>query len=320
MTTDKAKYREWCAKEQGIPVFSQNWWLDAVCGDANWDVILIEKNGAIAASMPFYMKKRGPFSLLTMPPLTQTLGPYITYREGLSHMDKLSHEKKIIGEMIRRLPRFDHCLIKCSYRLTNWLPFHWAGFNQQTAYTYVIPDLQNLERVFSNFDYSKKKDIKKAKKLVEIGFDLTPREFYENHTLTLGKQQSAIIYSFELFKRIYEAAYARNTGRVIYAKDRYGNLHAALFAIWGPEGAYDLISTIDPDYRISGAASLLVQEIIRYVSTFTNRFDFEGSMIEGVEASFRKFGSVQTPYLIITKTPSRLLRLREAIISLLKSK
>jgi len=111
-----------------------------------------------------------------------------------------------------------------------------------------------------------------------------------------------------LFKKIHDSAYENNSGRTIAAYDKDGNLHCALFVIWDEMSAYDLISTIDPKYRNIGAASLLIKEIIAYVSTFVNKFDFEGSMIEPVERSFRQFGAVQTPYFSISKTNSKLIK------------
>lgn len=74
-----------------------------------------------------------------------------------------------------------------------------------------------------------------------------------------------------------------------------------MLVIWDENSAYDLISTIDPTYRNSGAASLLILEMIKYLQKITLKFDFEGSMIENVENSFRQFGAVQTPYFQITK-------------------
>lgn len=316
--TPQERYREWSAQQTDLPVFAHGWWLDAACGEKNWDAILVEENGAIVATFPYYLKKRGPFSLIAIPRLTQTLGPHIVYPHGISHSDRLSLEKKTLTAMIQRLPRYDHCRVKASYRLTNWLPFYWAGFQQQTAYTYVIPDLTNLESVLANFDYSKRKDINKAKKAVEPVFNIGAEAFYRNLELTFGKRGAAVGYSFEIFRRLHDAALAHNSGCTIGAKDRDGNLHAALFIVWSKEAAYDLVSTIDPDFRNSGAATLLVQEAIRHVSTFTDRFDFEGSMIEGVEASFRKFGTVQTPYFVLTRTPSLLLRLRAAAMFVVK--
>jgi len=63
----------------------------------------------------------------------------------------------------------------------------------------------------------------------------------------------------------------------------------------------------DPDYRHSGSATLLVKHAIQYVSQYTNVFDFEGSMIEGVEKSFRKFGAKQHRFLCIAKDSRNIL-------------
>jgi hypothetical protein len=46
-------------------------------------------------------------------------------------------------------------------------------------------------------------------------------------------------------------------------------------------------------------------EAIKFASTVTKRFDFEGSMIEPVERFFRAFGAKQTPYFALTHRPSR---------------
>ena len=37
--TNKEKYYTFCDIEKTVPIFSQAWWLDAVCGD-DWDVCL----------------------------------------------------------------------------------------------------------------------------------------------------------------------------------------------------------------------------------------------------------------------------------------
>ena len=316
----KERYRRWCESEPLIPIFSQPWWLDAVCTDGTWDVIVIEEKGVIVATLPLYIRQRGPFSSITMPRLTPTLGPYITCPSDISHWKRLSWEMKILDAMIRQMPRTDRIVICCHYKFTNWLPFYWAGYKQQTAYTYMLPDLSDLDRVFAGFASSRKRNIRRAQKLVRVGYEMSPEAFYEHRERTLRKKGRKTSYSFELLSRIYYAAYARGAGRVIiHAEDSAGRLHAALFVVWAPEGAYNLISTIDPNHRDSGAGSLLFHDVIRYVASFTNRFDFEGSMIESVEGSYRRFGSLQTPYFILTKTPSRLLRVHEAASLILRS-
>lgn len=317
MSTAKNKYRHWCRTIPAMPVFSKDWWLDAACGEENWDVILVEDRGEVVASFPYFLKRRSLFSILSMPPLTQKLGPFIVYPEGVPEAARLSLDKRVMTEIIDSLPPHDRFQVHFDHAITNWLPFYWRGFSQTTAYTYVVPDICDPDAVLATFENSKKGDIKKAARLVDVEFDLTAEAFYEHRKLALLKQGQTVSYSFETFKRIFQAAYAAASGKSIAARGKDGSIHAALFIVWSEEAAYYLVTSVDPDHRKSGALSLLTLEAIRHASAYTKRFDFEGSMIEGVEASYRKFGTVQTPYMFITRTSSRLLRMREAALSAL---
>lgn len=317
--TNKEKYRDFCKKEKNIPVFSKDWWLDSVCGEDNWDVVIVEKEQEILASLPYNKTRKAIFDIITMPKLTQTMGVYIKYPDIQKYDKKLSYEKDMMNKLIQQLPIVDMFSQNFHYSITNWLPFYWNGYEQTTRYTYVIEDLTDLERVFSNFSHSKRKNIKKAEKLVQIKFDISSKDFYENHKMTLAKQKSKIAYSYEQFSQMYNNTYKNNSGRTIYAIDSENNIHAALFVIWDNNSAYDLISTIDPDFRNSGAASLLIKEIIKYVSSKTNKFDFEGSMIEQVESSFRQFGAKQKPYFKISKTNSKLLKIEKTLKDIVKT-
>jgi len=95
-------YRAFCASHPGIPIFSQPWWLDAVC-PGEWDLILIEKNRKIAAVFPYYKTKiKRIFTHIGMPPLTQKLGPYIDYGNGkLTEMKKIGYDHEIYNAIKR---------------------------------------------------------------------------------------------------------------------------------------------------------------------------------------------------------------------------
>ena len=312
--TNKEKYTIFCEQNDFVPIFSQPWWMDAVCIDGYWDVLLYEKNEEILGALPYYVKKRWGISYITQPEFTQNNGVVIKYPQNQKYEKKLSYEKEVMTALIEQLEGLSVAFYQQAFncRYTNWLPFYWKGYSQSTSYTYRIEDITEIDKVLENFDYSKKKNINKALKSVDVSYDLSAEQFYENHKISLEKQNDTIGYSFKLFKRIYDAAYSHGKGKVICCRDKEKNIHVALFVIWDAETAYDLISTIDPEYRNSGAASLAVYEIIKYVKTQgITGFDFEGSMIEGVENSFRKFCTVQTPYFFICKimTKNPLLRI-----------
>jgi len=307
MLTSKNKkiFRTLCSKEISIPIFSQAWWLDAVCGKDNWNVVLVEKGGVVQAAMPYYMPKPG---FIRMPPLTQNMGVWYRLANGKEYK-QLYREKELANMLIDALPPFQYFAQNFHYSIVNWQAFYWRKFKQTTRYTYIIPDISDLDAVVTNFSHAKRKNLKKAEKKVTIHFDLDKQSFYDNHVLTLGKQGAKIQYSRDLFYRIYDAAYENNNCRTIYATDSNDNLHSALFVVWDSMSAYELISSIDPDFRNSGSATLLTREIIRYVSQYVSTFDFEGSMIETVADSFRQFGSTAMPYSAVWKDNRSLLSL-----------
>jgi len=74
-----------------------------------------------------------------------------------------------------------------------------------------------------------------------------------------------------------------------------------VFIVWQDSCAYYIAGGSDPALRHSGAHSLVMWEAIQYVSQFTDHFDFEGSMVPGVERFFREFGATQTPYFTLTR-------------------
>jgi len=76
---NKKKFRTLCSKEISIPIFIQAWWLDAVCGNDNCDVVIAEKGGVIPAAIPYYMPKRG---FIRMTPLTQHMGVWYRHIGG----------------------------------------------------------------------------------------------------------------------------------------------------------------------------------------------------------------------------------------------
>ncbi|MDI2587658.1 hypothetical protein OR571_11170 [Psychrobacillus sp. NEAU-3TGS] len=96
---NREKYRELCKKEKNIPIFSKDWWLDAVAGEGKWDVILVEKGDEIVASLPYVIKKKFSFNYITMPMLTQTAGIWIKYPEGQKYVKKYLLKEKFVKKL-----------------------------------------------------------------------------------------------------------------------------------------------------------------------------------------------------------------------------
>lgn len=309
MKDRKEIYRSFCNEEVSIPLFSRDWWLDAVCGEENWDVAIAENDGQIMASMPYYVKKKFVLTLLRMPPLTQTLGPWIRPNKG-KYATRLAYEKDVMTELIRQLPPCDNFQQNWNYGYTNWLPFYWNGFEQTTYYTYKIEDLTDLDAIWKEFQDKVRGDIRKASNRFQIAVreDLGIEEFIDLNCKTFERQGMQPPYSKELVKQIDVTCKERDCRKIFIAEDAEGRRHAGIYIVWDENTAYYLMGGSHSDFRNSGASSLLLWEAIRHASTVTKSFDFEGSMIENIERFTRGFGAVQKLLFSISKTNSFSLR------------
>lgn len=316
----KEKYREFCQKEKNIPIFSKDWWLDSVCGKDDWGVVMIEKGGSVVASMPYYMIRNKRFKFLAMPKLTQNLGPYIVYPKNQSYYKKLSFEKDIMFEIENKLPKVDSFSQNFHYNVTNWLPFFWRGYSQTTFYTYTIDNLQSLDDVSSKVTSSYRNKIKKAEKIVEISKGLAIEDFYDINRKTFERQNIETPYDLSFIKKHDEYLAKKNSREIFYALDADKRIHSALYLTWDANSAYVHMVGEDPEFRNSGAGILLIKEAVLYSKDTlkVDTFDFEGSMIEGVEQVRRSFGAKQKPYSQITKVNSKFLDVIKSIKRILK--
>jgi lipid II:glycine glycyltransferase (peptidoglycan interpeptide bridge formation enzyme) len=304
------KYRILCTQEPTIPLFSQACWLDATAGVGMWDVALVLENGQIVASMPYVVKKKFGFTIVTQPILTQSLGPWV--RPSMAKYSReLALQHKRIKELFIQLPKFDHFQQSWHYSVGNWLPAYWMGYQVTTRYTYIVSDLNNLEKVLSNFDSSYRNKINKAKKIVLAKHDLPIDDFYKINSLTFDRQKIKAPYSLE-FIRLHDTKLSEiGKRKIFFAEDSEGRIHSALYLTWDYHSSYVHMVGEDPSLRNSGAGILLIWEAMKYTVNVLklDRFDFEGSIMENVEPVRRDCGGVQTPYFTVSKTTSRLLKL-----------
>lgn len=303
---NKDAYRCLCETEKSIPLFSQPWWLDAAVGERRWDVVTVEKNGRIMAALPYYTKRQLGLTLLTQPALTQTLGPWLLP----DYAKTFARRKELMHALVERLPHFHHYAQNWHYSQSNCLPLLWQGFRQTTRYTYILPDLSDPQTLWNDLQENIRREIRKASNRfkIKIRDDLGIIDFLALNRLTFDRQSMPAPYSESLVERIDSACSARNSRKIFIAEDDQGRRHAGVYLIWDESSAYYLMGGGDPELRNSGATSLCMWEAIRFASTVTRSFDFEGSMLEPVERFFRAFGAIQQPFLSVSKTPSRLLR------------
>jgi hypothetical protein len=246
------------------------------------------------------VRRRYGLTTIVQPQLTQTLGPWLA-PTATKYAKRIETEKRLLGQLIAELPAFDFFRMSFAPSLTNWLPFHWAGFEANARCTYRIEDLTDLDRVRSDFQSEIRRGVRKAQESLEVDPDFPLDALLRLNAQTFARQGLRTPYTDAFLRRLDAACAARGARRIIAAVDARGRAHAALYVVWDERTLYALVNARDPDVQVFGANALVYWEAIRLASEVSQVFDFEGSMLEPIEHFVREFGGRQTPYLCVSK-------------------
>jgi Acetyltransferase (GNAT) domain len=285
---------------QANAIFQQPWWLDAVA-PGRWDQATVERDGRVVARLPYVVRGRRRLRILTMPPLTQTLGPWLE-RSAAKPANALGEEHELLAALEAALPRTDAFVQNFSPAMLNALPFHWAGYQLELQYTYRLEDLGSEEALWDGLRGNIRREIRKARGRVEVRENIPLDRFHSIWAKTFARQGLRTPVSLAELERLDAACAARGARAMLCAQDDESRLHAVSYVVWDRHAAFYLIGGGDPELRTSGASSLLMWESLMRARAVTDVFDFEGSMIRPVERFFRAFGSRQTPYLRVSRS------------------
>lgn len=285
-------------------LFHHPWWLDIVAPN-RWAVAEVLDAGRVVASLPYVYRSRLGLTFIEMPPLTQVLGPVEPVYLG-KYANRLSKQKDIYDGLISALPKYD--LFRQSFHpgVTNWLPFYWHGFAQTTRYTYRLDLTKSIEALWADTQDRVRTDIRKAERMLRLREENDPERFLSVISMTFQRQGMRQPYEAAMIRRLFERAPSNARMRVIAAADEQGAVHGVALFVGDADCVYYLMGGADPRLRNSGCQSFLLWEGIRWAAKFSKTFDFEGSMLEGVERFVRGFGAQQQAYLQLTAMSPRM--------------
>lgn len=276
-------------------IFEQPWWLDVVAPNA-WRDIIVQEDGKIIARWPIVEINGG----VRMPQLTQTLGFWMA-EDVLENDIYYNRRKEITNLLLAQLPHNRNVNISLNPSIAYFLPLYWHGFNISPRVSYRVDLLGNLDPIYNRFSKNVKRSISKADKKVNVEASDDIEKLLVLLDKTFNRQNMLNPWPGELVRNIFAASQHNNACRLLYAQDANGNIHSGGLFVYDEKVCYYLIGAADPAYRSSGSQSLLLWEGIQFAGSVSRAFDFEGSMIEGIEHFFRQFGGTPVLYYQIQK-------------------
>jgi hypothetical protein len=300
---DKETYIQYCLQSNSMPVYIQPWWLNCVCGENKWNVLLkmckIQSQEILEAAFIYYMPVK---KLIIMPPYTQTMGIWFNPACEEIHYSRELHRKQQICEFfLEKLPKYTFFQQHFSCHFTDWQSFYQAGFSQSTRYNYILSDISNLDNLWQHFNQNIKRNIRKAEKFaLHIENNIDTESFMTLNAMTFSRQGLKAFHP-NILRNLINTAHNRKQGDIFGVYTNENRLIAAIFIVWQHQTAYYIAGGIHPDFSDTGASPFLFWHVFKELSKKIQVFDFEGSMIKGVAQFFRSFGAVQIPYYTIHK-------------------
>jgi len=308
--SNKEQYRIICSKQGDIPIFLQDWWMDAV--SESWDVAIAKNGDNLAGVWPYNLEQKIGVSLLRTPKLTPYQGPYVCYPKDLKASNRDGYENETIADLLKQLPDAKVWNIATLPGIKQAGLFKQAGLHISTRQTFLINLKQEEDVLLSNMKESLRRNIKAADYTIINDTSLLPM-LYEYQKHTLGKKDVPHTHTLNDMQRLMDAGLQHNCNALLALKE--GNeVTALIWNVWDAERSYYFMGAQKPGNDNYKAMPALLWHCIKEAKMRGNSiFDLEGSMDPGVEKFFRSFGANRELYLELKKNDSLLWKLKEMI-------
>jgi lipid II:glycine glycyltransferase (peptidoglycan interpeptide bridge formation enzyme) len=287
--------------EPCVGVFGSKQWL-SIYGDSLTVIGIYKDEHQLIGGFYYLNTKKFGLTFIKLPPYTPHCGLFFqTESKNTSSVNNFS--KEIMNEVCTYFLNQKSALTILAFpsNIVDFQPFIWKKFKVIPNYTYRINLNQTLYTIQSNFDSKNRNVINKAiKEGVTISENsLNKTELFKFFNETLNTTD-ANIYNQEL-KNIFHV-FANDSNSFSIEAFKNGDLLGSVFCVFDKHVCFYLLGGVNKKSGIQGVNNLLIQSSIQKSKELgCSTFDFEGSMIKGVEKFFRSFGGELVTYFTVNK-------------------
>lgn len=283
-------------------IFHKTCWLELI--DPRIEIYTLWADNEIKAGVALVKTQKNGVTGYHIPPYTQYFSPL--YENAGHNKDSLTEEHACIKAILEEIKNTKHIDFKLPKGHQSILPYHWKGFESSVNITHIING--NLEDYLNELNKNKSRELKKLIQLVTSGEIIIEEEIKENELIHL-LQQTGVRKGFDTrsamaVSLVMKADYSFAKKFIVRSKQH--GLIAFGFFPYDNRSVYNLINAsirvTDPVLKTINL--LLLYKAIEFALTSNRTFDFEGSMLPGVEAFCRLMGGRQMPVYRVQKSSS----------------
>lgn len=237
-----------------------------------------------------------------IPPYTQYFSPLY----GSFSNSSLTDEHECLAAVLGMIKNARHVDFKLPRGHRSVLPYHWKGFESSVTLTHIISG--TLDTYLANLNKNKARELKKLQTMVEAG-EISIESEINKTDLHFLLQQTSNRKEFnansDMVENIVNSAAGSFAKKIVIRSATHGLLAFGFFP-YDNKAVYNLINAsvriTDPVLKTINL--LLLYKAIEFALSTGRDFDFEGSMLPGVEAFCRLMGGTQMPVYRVQKSPS----------------
>lgn len=292
----------YCEKAEAyIGVFASKKWI-SIYGNSLTFIGIFKDELQLIGGFYYLKTKLYGASFIKLPPYTPHCGLFFI-NESKNNSSKSGFEKEIIQEVCNYISSQKSALniLAFPHIIKDLQPFIWSKYKVIPNYTYQLNLLKTIEELKTDFDSKNRNVINKAlKEEVSVAENTLTKQQLYNYFISSLNTTDANIYKEELKNVFLKFSDDLNSFSQVAYKNN--ELLGVVFCIYDNNNCYYLLGGVNKQAGIQGINNLLILKSIEKAKQLgCSTFDFEGSMVIGVEKFFRSFGGTLVPYFTVNK-------------------
>lgn len=287
--------------EPHIGVFASKEWL-SIYGESLVMIGIYKDENQIIGGFYYLKTKKFGFDFIKLPPYTPHCGLFFI-GESTNQSSKNNFTKEVVLEVCNHFNELKSTLTILAFpsNVIDMQPFIWDKYKVIPNYTYRLSLEKTLEEIKSNFESKTRNAINKAvKEGVEISLNSLTRQQVFASLVTNLDSAGANIYYAPLKNILF--GFSDESNSFCYVARKNNEVLGLVFCIYDKNVCYYLLAAVGKNIGVQGVNNLLVLHCVEKAQQLGCKvFDFEGSMLKGVEKFFRSFGPEMFPYYTANK-------------------
>lgn len=294
MLTAKEKYIAFI-RNKFVPIYYRNKYLDAVC-DGEWNVVLYEEKGQITAAYIYMIKRKFIIHYILQPKLCPYTGPVYFNPSDVQNayaylLANLPKHQLLIQDYFHNIPR--------------------VAVNKGIAlkkHTYIIDKSAEIEELWSMHSSAHRRVIRQAEKELKYEIEENVTVFLDFAFKTFKKRGKRVPLFPLVFTKLDKLLLKDGLRKIVKCTNKENVVVAMCYFVKDEQWTYNFANCAVDDYSHYGINLILWNEI-KLALTEGRSFDFEGSMIPGIDQFYKRFKGTKTYYQSIYSSSSLLIDL-----------